>query len=156
MKNPKYMTRDCIPLSLQNLFYHRNCSVMKINDVVEEATTARELMEGLNKLNLYEKFTIDKTTDTYVRLISTDCFGNTHYFKAEYDKRPSRKLKDYYDPMCDNYVIPFDEMTDEMMKEALSILKDHPYEGKPHTYLMIVYNDDIGDNWCITSWLEEM
>lgn len=39
-------------------------------------------MNGLNKLNLFEKFSIDRVTKNYVRLKSIDYFGNVHYFKA--------------------------------------------------------------------------
>lgn len=156
MKNPRYSTADGKALALSNLYFRNGCSVEAIRDAVEDAHTATELMENINALNLFEKFTIDRVTDSYVRLKSKDCFGNIHYFKADIDKKQTYKLADYYDAMADNYVIPFEEMTDEMMKEALELIKKHPFQNEPHTYLMMTYNDGIGDNWCITSWLEEM
>lgn len=55
---------------------------MAICDVVENSETAEDLMNGLNKLNLFEKFSIDRVTKKYVRLKSIDHFGNVHYFKA--------------------------------------------------------------------------
>lgn len=82
MKNPKFMTKDCVLLSLTNLFFRNDCSVVDIMDAVEDATTAKELMNNLNSLNLFEKFQIDRVTDSYVRLVSHDGFGNKHYFKA--------------------------------------------------------------------------
>lgn len=154
MTNAKYMTKDGTLLSLSNLYYRNECSVMEINDVVEESTTATELMRGLNKLNLFEKFSIDRTTDTYVRLKSKDAFGNIHFFRAEIDKKPMHRLHDYYDTMNDNYIIPIEEMTDELMAEALALLKKCPWNNTPHTYAMFLGNDGEGDNWCITSWIE--
>ena len=82
MKKPKYMTKDGIPLALSNLYFRNESSVIEINDAVEDATTAIELMKNLNNLNLFEKFQIDRVTASYVRLISHDAWGNTHYFKA--------------------------------------------------------------------------
>lgn len=35
---------------------------MVICDVVENSETAEDLMNGLNKLNLFEKFSIDRVT----------------------------------------------------------------------------------------------
>ena len=154
MKNPTYFTANDIPLSLNNLVYDNKSTVTDIKDVVEEATTAEELMSGLNSLSLFEKFTIDRVTDTYARLKSRDAWGNTHYFKAEFDKRQSKGLDYYYDPMADNYCIPIEEMTDELMSETLALLKKSPWEDKPKTYLMFLYNDGEGDVWCITSWVE--
>lgn len=82
MKNPRLLTSDNIPCALGNLYYGNNCSVMAICDVVEDSETAENLMNGLNKLNLFEKFSIDRVTKNYVRLKSIDHFGNVHYFKA--------------------------------------------------------------------------
>ena len=57
-----------------------------LHDVVEDSKSAEELASGLNKLRLFEKFTIDRITDQYVRLKSTNPFGSIHYFKAYYDE----------------------------------------------------------------------
>lgn len=84
MKNVQYFTPNGVPLSLKNLFYRNDCSVVAIRDVVEDASTPEELRNGLNKLNLFEKFEFDRLTDTYVRLKSKDCFGNVHFLKAYY------------------------------------------------------------------------
>ena len=84
MKNVRYFTANGIPLSLKNLFYRNECSVVMITDVVEDATTPEELKNGLNRLDLFEKFDIDRITNTYVRLKSKDCFGNIHFLKAYY------------------------------------------------------------------------
>ena len=84
MKNPRLLTSDNIPCALSNLYYGNNCSVMAICDVVEDSETAEDLMNGLNKLNLFEQFSIDRVTTNYVRLKSIDHCGNVHYFKADF------------------------------------------------------------------------
>lgn len=84
MKNPRLLTRDNVPCALSNLYYGNNCSVMAICDVVEDSETAEGLMNGLNRLNLFEKFSIDRVTENYVRLKSINHYGNVHYFKADF------------------------------------------------------------------------
>lgn len=154
MKKPKYMTKDGTPLSLSNLYFRNESSVMEIMDVVEDATNAVELMDGLNRLNLFEKFRIDRTTDTYVRLKSTDSFGNIRYFKAEFDTKLKHSLDKYY-TMADNYLIPADEMTPQLMAEVMDFIKNCPFEEGG--YLLMYCPKEVGYDepfWCITSWVE--
>ena len=84
MKNVKYFTAKNIPLSLSNLFYGKNSSVIAILDAVEDAETAVELCRYINALKLNETFTIDRVTEKYARLKSVDCWGNVHYLRAEF------------------------------------------------------------------------
>lgn len=84
MKNPVYLTSSGIRMSLTNLYFRNESSVIEIQDAVEDSSTAEELAVNLNKLDLFEKFTVDRVTKTYARLKSKDGFGNTHYFKAEF------------------------------------------------------------------------
>lgn len=77
-----YTTAAGIPMSLSNLYYRNESSVIEIQDAIEDASTAEEVRDNLNKLNLFEKFEIDRKTDRYIRLKSKDCFGNTHYLKV--------------------------------------------------------------------------
>lgn len=84
MTNIKYFNSHNTPLSLRNLYYRNESSVTEIEDAIEDASTAEEFRDNLNALNLFEKFSIDRITDRYVRLKSVDCFGNTHYMKAEF------------------------------------------------------------------------
>lgn len=86
MKDARYSNRDNVQLSLSNLYSGEECSVAEILDVVEDSKTAEELADGLNKLQLSEKFTVDRKTDQYVRLKSINAFGSLHYFKAYYDE----------------------------------------------------------------------
>jgi hypothetical protein len=80
MKNPRLRTDNSIPEALSNLCYR--CSVVDIEDAVEESQTGTELLAKLNKLSLHRKFTLDRETDTKVRLKVIDTFGNVSYFEA--------------------------------------------------------------------------
>ena len=82
MKNVKYYNSHNIPLSLRNLYFRNECSVTEILDIVEDANTVEELINGLNSLRINIRFNIDRTTEQYVRLKGIDAFGNIHYLKA--------------------------------------------------------------------------
>ncbi len=82
MKNPELLTENGIPENLATLFTKDNCTVIAIQDAVEESVTGTELANNLNKLQLLSKFYLDRETVEYARLITTDCFGVKHYFKA--------------------------------------------------------------------------
>lgn len=82
MKNPTLRTSTGISEALCNLWYENRCSIVEIEDVVEDSMSGIELMNGLNKLNLFDKFTLDRETDKKVRLKCVDAFGNSHYFEA--------------------------------------------------------------------------
>lgn len=60
MKDARYFNRDNVQLSLSNLYSGEECSVAEILDVVEDSKTTEELADGLNKLQLSEKFTVDR------------------------------------------------------------------------------------------------
>ena len=152
MKNLKYFNAHNVALSLSNLYFRNECSVTAIKDAVEDSYTARDFRDNLNKLKINEKFEIDRVTDKYVRLKSTDVFGNVHYMQA--DREDSNGLAEYYDAYMDNYVIPIEDMTDSLMKEALNLVKTHPYDGSVGTYLLMLWNDGEGDNWVVTSQVE--
>ena len=82
MKKPELFTRDGTLESLSTMFYKDNCSVVDIQDAVEESSSGSDLAGRLNALKLFNKFQIDRETPEYVRLITVDCWGNTHYLKA--------------------------------------------------------------------------
>ena len=82
MKNPELMTENGIPENLSILFMKDNCTVIAIQDATEECVTGTELVEKLNKLRLFSRFSLDRETAEYARLITIDCWGNTHYLKA--------------------------------------------------------------------------
>ena len=82
MKNPELLTANGIPEALSIMFHKDNCNVVAIQDATEDSVTGSELVENLNKLRLFSRFRLDRETNEYARLITTDCWGNTHYFKA--------------------------------------------------------------------------
>ena len=85
MKNPVLRTSNGIREALSNLWYGNECSIAHIDDAVEDSTTGYELMTKLNGMNLFRKFTLDRETDTKVRLKSVDRLGNVSYFEATKD-----------------------------------------------------------------------
>ena len=83
MKNPILKTSNGIREAMSNLWFRNECSIVEIEDVVEDSKTGAELVSGLNSLNLFRKFTLDRETDKKVRLKSVDSLGNVSYFIAE-------------------------------------------------------------------------
>ncbi len=82
MKNPELINENGMPENLAIMFHKDNCTVIAIQDVTEDSITGDELVENLNKLRLFSRFRLDRETSEYVRLITIDCWGKTHYFKA--------------------------------------------------------------------------
>ena len=82
MKNPELFSENGSKEDLTMLFLRYNCSVMEIQDVIEDSESGAELTAKMNKLKLFSKFTLDRETPEYVRLKTTDCFDNTYYLKA--------------------------------------------------------------------------
>lgn len=82
MRNAVLKTSNGIMEAMSNLWYRNECSIAQIEDVVEDSTSGVELMNGLNRLNLFRKFVIDRETDKKVRLKAVDTFGNVSYFEA--------------------------------------------------------------------------
>ncbi len=82
MKNPELLTANGIREELSIMFHKDNCSVIAIQDATEDSVTGTELVENLNNLRLFSRFRLDRETSEYARLITIDCWGKTHYFKA--------------------------------------------------------------------------
>lgn len=82
MKNAVLRNGSGMREAISNMYW-KGCDYTMIEDVVEDATTADELMRGLNSLDLFYKFRLDRETETYVRLVGQDGMGNKHYFRAE-------------------------------------------------------------------------
>lgn len=83
MKNPTLRTSRGQAEALQNLWYNNRCTIADIEDVVEDSRSGEELVIKINKLNLLRKFTLDRETETKVRLKSINALGNISYFEAE-------------------------------------------------------------------------
>lgn len=83
MKNPTLRTSRGQAEALQNLWYNNRCTIADIEDAVEDSKNGKELVIKINNLNLLRKFTLDRETETKVRLKSIDALGNVSYFEAE-------------------------------------------------------------------------
>lgn len=78
MYNAKFFNKSKTPLAWENI-----CNdVTRMDDAIEDAKTARELVKNVNRANEFLTFSIDRETKEYVRLIAHDCFGNVRYIKA--------------------------------------------------------------------------
>ena len=75
------MDKSEIRLSLGWAF-PKDVADIDIRDVVEDSTSAEEMVYNLNKLKPYNKFAIDRVTHDYVRVVSVDKLGNKTYIKA--------------------------------------------------------------------------
>lgn len=81
MKNVRLTTGHGVNESISNLLYMGRVTVEDIYDAVEDSKDGAELVHRLGKLNI-QKFALDRETDEYVRLKSTDVLGNVRYLKA--------------------------------------------------------------------------
>lgn len=91
MKNVKLKTSSGIPEALSNLC--DTCSVVEIEDAVTDSTTGAELVGKLNSIKglFRNNFTLDRETDTMVRLKTVDCWGNVSYLEAIKESKRSKE-----------------------------------------------------------------
>lgn len=78
MRNAKFFNKSNIPLAWSNDFDN----VEYLHDAIEDSTNARELVENVNGATNFLRFSIDRETSEYVRLIARDVWGNIRYIKA--------------------------------------------------------------------------
>ena len=92
MKNLNYFNENGIPFALSNLQYRhsRTSPVTAVMDAAENASTAEEFRDYINDLNLIQRFTIDRVTNEYCRLVTVDPLGNKKYLKAEFSKATNK------------------------------------------------------------------
>lgn len=85
MKNAKYYNGNRTRYAWSNLnFIDRNINVVTIMDIIEDSKTGNELIMQLGKLKMvHNKWTIDRETDTKVRLKNSDVLGNVSYIECE-------------------------------------------------------------------------
>ena len=78
MKNARFFDASGTPLAWRNI-----CdNVVEMYDAIEDATNAKELVDGVNSVNYLLTFHVDKETKEYVRLVSHDWLENVRYIKA--------------------------------------------------------------------------
>lgn len=90
MKNPRMKTSKGIPLALSNIC--NTCSVTDIEDAVADSRSGAELVSKLNILGIFDKFTLDRETDSMVRLKCVDYCGNVEYLEATKDVPKEKAL----------------------------------------------------------------
>ena len=78
MRKAKFFNKSNIPLAWSNDFDN----VEHLHDAIEDSTNARELVKNVNSVATYLRFSIDRETSEYVRLIAKDVWGNIRYIKA--------------------------------------------------------------------------
>lgn len=78
MRNARFFNKSNIPLAWSNDFDN----VAHLHDAIEDSTNVKELVKNVNSVAMFLRFSIDRETSEYVRLIAKDCFGNIRYIKA--------------------------------------------------------------------------
>ena len=79
--NIRLFTANGIPEALSNLWYGTDCSVVEIQDAIEDAKNAADLLRRIQKMKLLRKVALDRETEQKVRLKTTDCWGNISYLE---------------------------------------------------------------------------
>lgn len=78
MKKARFFNKSNILLAWSNDFDN----VEDLHDAIEDSTNARELVKNVNSVARFLRFSIDRETSEYVRLVAKDCWGNIRYIKA--------------------------------------------------------------------------
>ena len=78
MRNARFFNKSNIPLAWSNDFDN----VQHLYDAIEDSTNAKELVKNVNSVATFLKFSIDRETSEYVRLVAKDGWGNIRYIKA--------------------------------------------------------------------------
>lgn len=78
MRKARFFNASRTPLAWSNDFDN----VEHLHDAIEDSTNAKELVKNVNSVARFLRFSVDRETEEYVRLIAKDCFGNLRYIKA--------------------------------------------------------------------------
>lgn len=79
--NIRLFTANGIPEALSNLWYGTDCSVVEIQDAIEDAENAADLLRRIQRMKLLRKVALDRETEQKVRFKTTDCWGNISYLE---------------------------------------------------------------------------
>lgn len=79
--NIRLFTANGISEALSNLWYGTDCSVVEIQDAIEDAKNAADLLRRIQKMKLLRKVALDRETEQKVRFKTTDCWGNISYLE---------------------------------------------------------------------------
>lgn len=77
----KLYTSNGIPEALSNLWYGTECSVVEIQDAVEDAENGKDLLKRLKQMKLLRRVTADRETEKKVRFKTSDCWDNVSYLE---------------------------------------------------------------------------
>lgn len=74
-------TADGIRESLDNLWYYGDCSIVKLQDAIEDSKDSRELLERLTHMNLLRRIFLDRENETKIRFLTLDGYRNISYLE---------------------------------------------------------------------------
>ena len=121
MKNAKLTNQDGARLSWT--FICNTCPVTDIEDAIEDSRDGYELLNAINALGIYEKFSLDRETDTMVRLKAKDCFGNMRYITATKEESKEKQLVTHITNEI-NCIFDYKIFVEQMSREHRSLQSD--------------------------------
>ena len=121
MKNAKLTNQDGERLSWT--FICNTCSVTDIEDAIEDSRDGLELLRAINTLDTYEKFSLDRETETMVRLKAKDCFGNLRYITATKDISKAKQLATHITNEI-NCIFDYKSFVEQMSREHRTLQSD--------------------------------
>ena len=75
----RLLTASGINQAISNLWYGDECDIMQFQDAIEDSKNGAEMVRNLNRLRIFNKFTLDRETETTTRLKTVDYCGNVSY-----------------------------------------------------------------------------
>jgi len=79
--NIRLYTASGIPEAMENLWFRCECSLVEIQDAVEDAKDSKDLLRRIQRMKLLRKFTLDRENEQKIRFKGTDCWDNISYLE---------------------------------------------------------------------------
>ena len=79
--NIRLYTADGIPEAMENLWFRHECSLVEIQDAVEDAKDSKDLLQRIRRMKLLRKFTFDRENEQRIRFKGTDFCDNISYLE---------------------------------------------------------------------------
>lgn len=121
MKNPRMKTSKGIPLALSNIC--NTCSITDIEDAVADSRSGAELVNKLNRLDIFNRFALDRETDSMVRLKCVDYCGNVDYLEATKDVPKEKRLATHITNEI-NCIFDYKAFVEQMSREHRTLQAD--------------------------------
>lgn len=121
MKNPRMKTSRGIPLALSNIC--NTCSITDIEDAVADSQSGAELVSKLNRLGIFNKFALDRETDSMVRLKCVDYCGNVDYLEAIKETPKEQQLATHITNEI-NCIFDYKAFVEQMSREHRTLQAD--------------------------------